>query len=108
VAEVNEATEVTFPVMYTGPNLRKVGLSTHTRFTDGFPEHVKIALQRNPSLRRYFVDWDQFWRSPTPPGASPKPVPSSLPPANKKQAALARREVARRSPTISSTFTTQV
>jgi hypothetical protein len=99
--------DVTFPAIYTGPNLRKLGLSTYTRFTDGFPPHVKLALERNPGLRRYFVGWKEFVGA-VPPGAPPKAVPSSLPPPNKKQAALARRETARRSPLLVTPFTTRL
>jgi hypothetical protein len=99
--------DVTFPAIYTGPNIRKLGLSTYTRFRDGFPPHVQLALERNPGLRRYFVEWKEFVRA-VPPGAPPKPVPSSLPPPNKKQAALARRETARRSPLLVTPFTTRL
>ena len=100
--------DVIFPAMYVGPNLKKLGLSTHTRYTDGLPPHVQHALDKNPGLRRYFIAWDEFVRS-VPPGAVPKPVPSSLPPANKKQAALARREAARRPPlTVSVPFRTRL
>jgi hypothetical protein len=100
--------DVIFPVIYTGPNIRRLGLSTYTRFTDGFPPHVETVLERNPGLRRYFVEWWEFVRA-VPPGAPPRAVPSSLPPANPKQAALARRETARRAPVIvSASYRTQL